>query len=329
MTENAAGKFVEIPLQAMFKVEELCVSPYSDSEKLVRFKKMLDDGLPLNARAEADMNEPLGFKTIIEVAARTKCEPILLYMLEHDPLLVNYPKRVFVEIAGMPAAVRQMLSQGYSVKDSIAEFPLQTLGEIIGSAHPETLRIMAEEGVDFNGDVRWDGGVIPLILHRASIWTDDQFIHLAKLGCDMKRQLPKNGFSVLHVLVGGIEGPNLDRGFWADTFTKSLAGTKDSLLDRFKARVDAAIEAGADINAVDRYGETALHLAAKFDIVDKVKALIEAGADIAIKNQRGNTALALALAAGQEAAGQAIRAHMAQEAVMSVVKAARQRRAPT
>ncbi|KAA8571543.1 hypothetical protein EYC84_001543 [Monilinia fructicola] len=54
------------------------------------------------------------------------------------------------------------------------------------------------------------------------------------------------------------------------------------------------IKAGANIEAKDRYEETALHKAVKVDREDSVQILLEAGADLQAKNFEGMTALDLA-----------------------------------
>ena len=51
------------------------------------------------------------------------------------------------------------------------------------------------------------------------------------------------------------------------------------------------IAAGADMAAKDRFGETALHLAATFSHEGVVMILLEAGADVGAKDEAGDTAL--------------------------------------
>ncbi len=58
--------------------------------------------------------------------------------------------------------------------------------------------------------------------------------------------------------------------------------------------VKKLIEKGADVNVVNKYGETALHEASFWGRSDVVKMLIEAGADVNLVNRDGETALYLA-----------------------------------
>ena len=60
------------------------------------------------------------------------------------------------------------------------------------------------------------------------------------------------------------------------------------------AAVKGALESGADVNAVDRSGGTALHQAAVNRHVPIVKVLLAAGADAKIADSAGRTALHLA-----------------------------------
>ena len=59
-------------------------------------------------------------------------------------------------------------------------------------------------------------------------------------------------------------------------------------------KVQALIEAGADVNKQDKRGCTALLWAAYNDHIETVKVLVEAGADVNIKDDDGKTALDVA-----------------------------------
>lgn len=333
MPKKPAAKFAEVPLTQMLQVESICRSDCADSEKLEQFEQMLAGGLPMNARAKVDANSTVSGKTIIEVAAQEKCEPILLHMLRRDPLLVNSPMRLFIEVAGVPAAVRQLISNGHSIKEAIAVAPELLLSDMVNRAHPETLQMMAEQGVDLNANITFGRAMIPLILAQASLWTTSRFAHspfnqLAALGCNMSARLDKNGFTVMHVLTAGLDEKKSSKGAWAGVLNKMLEDTSEDFLGEFRSRVSASILAGAEINAIDDCGRTALHLAAELGYIHKIQVLLESGADPAIVNHKGQTPLMAALKKGQEVAAQAIQAHRAREAVMGVLKAAQQRNTP-
>jgi ankyrin repeat protein len=79
------------------------------------------------------------------------------------------------------------------------------------------------------------------------------------------------------------------------TFARSTP-MSDDLLEAAKAgdaaRVKSLLAAGADCNARDAEGATALMLAAHAGKLDVVRALVEAGADVNATDERGWTALA-------------------------------------
>ena len=55
------------------------------------------------------------------------------------------------------------------------------------------------------------------------------------------------------------------------------------------------LEAGADPNLQNNIGNTALHLAAKWDRMDSIPILVEHGASLEVENSRGETPLDVAV----------------------------------
>jgi len=68
-----------------------------------------------------------------------------------------------------------------------------------------------------------------------------------------------------------------------------------ALMDVDEARMRSLISEGADVNAIDKNGKTALHLAAPIGRYSMVKFLVDAGANIYLKDNAHKTALVYAI----------------------------------
>ena len=66
--------------------------------------------------------------------------------------------------------------------------------------------------------------------------------------------------------------------------------------------IEALLAAGADVNAKNKRGNTALHWAAGNGHVPAIEALLAAGAEPDVKNRNGNTPLDVAIGQGGHAA---------------------------
>ncbi len=64
--------------------------------------------------------------------------------------------------------------------------------------------------------------------------------------------------------------------------------------------VQVALELGADVNAVDKYGQTALHSAAFSGAKAVVQLLVNKGARVDVKDQSGETPWSMAAGLGPE-----------------------------
>jgi ankyrin repeat protein len=113
---------------------------------------------------------------------------------------------------------------------------------------------------------------------------------------DIMRALAAGGADIHLALTSG-EGPLMAAagiGASAQTDRRGLSvldGGKIEDESRVVECVSVALEEGADVNAVNNAGDTALHAAALLGYDGVVKRLAEAGARLDVKNARGLTAL--------------------------------------
>ncbi|CAM1503283.1 Fc.00g080590.m01.CDS01 [Cosmosporella sp. VM-42] len=154
------------------------------------------------------------------------------------------------------------------------------------------LRVFLDH-IDEHADKYWkliekSGMVLPLGLHHSD---DDQDTTAKVLSIAVNTRishaaLPKTTLSddvtPLHILV--------------DKTAEWLGEVEVDELKHFKDMLEELLSAGADINAQDSNGTTALHAAIFHDNKELVKILLEAGADPNIRDGSGATALAAATA---------------------------------
>ena len=126
-------------------------------------------------------------------------------------------------------------------------------------------------------------GATPFMLAAATY--DVGIMHaLAAAGADPNLPTVEDGLTPLMVAVGLGEKPPPDR------IVKEFD-------DRILAAVKAAVEAGADLNAANRRGQTALHLAASRGKDAMIQYLVEKGAHLDAKDNKQQTPLTMALGA--------------------------------
>lgn len=146
-------------------------------------------------------------------------------------------------------------------------------------------------GVDYALSAAWIGAT-PYWL-AAKFAEPEIMRRLAEAHADTRSAIADGTTPLIAALTGP---PPLSQGDRRDRFQTELQMAIHAPIeadDTVKA-VTAAIELGADINATNRSGDTALHVAATRGLDSVVKLLAEAGAMLDIKNKRGQTPLAAA-----------------------------------
>ena len=151
-----------------------------------------------------------------------------------------------------------------------------------------------------------------LALYKAAgnVVDDDKLIALLRQGADPNRSF-KGGMSAwlraaqVHANTPAVIKALLKAGADVEA-TDAKGNTALHLLSReasWPATIRVLLKAGLDINVANEAGQTALHLAARADYWNKgefVKALLSAGADHRLTDRRGKTAYDTATGTGKE-----------------------------
>ena len=175
--------------------------------------------------------------------------------------------------------------------------------------HSDIVRILLAGGADPNGtdkrgfralNAAWKADIVQLLLAAG---TDPNYVPVCReLSCATGINTPLvnaaqgAGLEVLRLLLERGADPNL-RG--ADERT-ALQAAAHFGFDGYEGAVKILVDAGAEIDACNWLGETALMIAARQGYVKFVKALLVAGADPSIRDKRGQTALRQAIAARRD-----------------------------
>lgn len=121
-----------------------------------------------------------------------------------------------------------------------------------------------------------------------------------KIGCEMRYTM------VLILFVVGL-GATSAIGCSKEPFEKGPPPLLAAVVEGDLDKVAQLLESGADTNAVDENGNTALHIAAEYDDVEMIQLLAKHGADFSIMNYRRSTPGDWAERQGMQAAERACR----------------------
>jgi ankyrin repeat protein len=131
-------------------------------------------------------------------------------------------------------------------------------------------------------------GSTPYML-AAQYLENDMMRALAAAGADTRLR-KKDGMTPLMLSVGMMASTQVDR-----RSHRVLDGARIEDESQVLEGVKTALSLGADINAVNQQGDTALHSAAAQGFSRVVQLLVDNGAALSVKNKRGLTPLSLAV----------------------------------
>lgn len=220
--------------------------------------------------------------------------------------------------SGYPAIAALLLKSGAKPNEAGAGYT--ALHAAVLRRDVETIRNLLASGADPNVKLlkgtpvrRWTSiwalpatlmGASPLLVAANYLETDVMRM-LVEGGAGVAVSLP-NGNTPVH-MVAGAQFEKLNRPLdHVDTPTD----IGDTCCERSEPRALEALrfllEHGADINAVNNAGDTAVHLAAASGFTTIVQLLADRGANLNVKNQRGLTPLASVTAGSGQRGGRVV-----------------------
>lgn len=225
-------------------------------------------------------------------AARHKGHGATADILAEHGAAENFLTAVYL---GNGAAVRRFLNEEPALanierRQHDPNVRATALHYAVGGAHDHIVALLLEYGARPDPFGGW--------LLRFCVWRDrpDILERLLDAGLHASSaELPRSGVANPAMLKlvesrGILHGPDHAEGGWPPIVFLSR-GDRGGNVDR----VQALIDAGADVNARNHKGQTALHCAAKAGFVDIVARLLEHQADANARDAQGQTPLAATL----------------------------------
>ena len=144
-------------------------------------------------------------------------------------------------------------------------------------------------GVDYALSAAWIGAT-PYWL-AAKFGEPEIMRVLAEAKADTRRAIPDGTTPLMATLMGSLGLGDRRERFQTEVQVAAAAPTQEAVTVK---AATLALELGADVNATNNTGDTALHVAVARGVIPVIKLLAGAGADLDAKNKRGQTPLAIA-----------------------------------
>ncbi len=211
--------------------------------------------------------------------------------------------------SGHTGMLQVMIEKGVNInltKDAPADAGTTALHDACGNGHADMVRLLMDAGADdtlrnLKGETPAHFAVMKKKYGKA-LDTEQRIALLKELkNVDLARE---DGRTPL-MLLEDLRTPQslltlfLERG--ADVNHADNSGMTPLMLYPDKESAKELIRAGADVNSVDREGNTALHYALRYGSPEDARYLIKKGADYNRPNQEGETPVQIAVENGMDA----------------------------
>lgn len=279
-----------------------------ESQVAGALNSLFEDGVPVNAANFVGDDAT----SIADMAWHMDIIEGMLFMLERLPGLIHQYENPLRHFSCFPEVVRKILEDESS-------WPYLSDPELFASVRQgvraETIELLARAGMKFDVEgpiVPGQSGsgnscTAPMALLIATERAADVLEVLASEGVDLAAR-DHLGNTLIHCVTKGVAG----KGRKADA--------RGDQVDNFSRKVQLALDAGVEVDAINYAGDTALHLAARHGFANKAKVLLECGASLQATTVDGKTAADLGRASRKPRLRSIMQVALAQAVVQAVLR---------
>lgn len=301
MTKQFNMKFTRCDEETFDRVEEV-IRFHKGPEMVAKLEHLFELGVPANGYTLFGNDSVY---TYLDFALSVRNGDASEYLIRQNYEHMQQPSYSLARSIKDPRVAQTWLDVGHAFTREMAEsasdfwFSAQNLG-------PEFLRSIVRLGADLNRPALYEEMMTPPIVQASMCLRTRVVQDLIDAGADPSAR-QDGGYCALHAAVQQ-----------NSSVRKASLDTPDNAR-KLAEIVQTITSAGGDIDMVDNFGHSALHLACKLGYANKAQVLISAGADHRLKDRHGKTPENLAKTDRRKDVIQMLAATRAKDAIMGVV----------